>query len=134
MDNTRAVYRVLNVSGFYGPDDHLHLEGDEIVYDGIPNEELEPLNDVAKERMIKLIETLDAGAREAAEKLGRSYIERPRSLDGGLSLASELQRANASIMGAKKENTGIERLEPNANVPVTGSISKRGPGRPRKIA
>jgi len=127
----RAVYRVLNVSGFFGPNDHLFHEGDEIVYDGIPNEELEPLNEIAEQRMKAFLEMLEVEAKRTAEKLGRPFVERPRNIDGAITLATEIQRNNMAIMSAPKTDTGIELATPT-ETPVTGDLVKRGRGRPRK--
>lgn len=138
IDNTRAAYRVLDPNGFYGPDDTLYLldqNGDpaEIYFDGEPNEQLEPLNDLARERLNTHIEKLDALAKVAAEKLGRPFVGRPRNLDGALELASAVARDNMQIMGTRKEATSIERLAPSPT-PETGGINpKRGRGRPKLI-
>lgn len=131
IDPTRACYRVLAVNGFFGPDDTLYtvdVNGDPAViyYDGEPNEELEPLNQLAVERLTKHLEKLDRLAREASEKLGRPFVGRPRNLDGAISLATELQRQNISMMGMKnKDTSGIERVEAES-VPETGGKKRRG--------
>lgn len=134
ISNDRPAYRILSPNGFFGPDDHLYQEGEEIFFDGIPNEEMEPLNQFALSRLTEYIEHLDKLAKEASEKLGRPFIGRPRSLDGALSLASEVQRQNMSIMGKNKEGLteSVSRVE-REEAPETGSMSpKRGRGRPRK--
>lgn len=131
IDNSRPAYRVLAIHGFFGPDDHLYQEGDEFYFDGIPNEELEPLNESARLRMIDLIEELDRRGKEVAQKLGKSYVERPRSLDGALQLATAVQRSEMAIMSAPKQVSSIETIE--KEVPeVGGMTSKRGRGRPKK--
>lgn len=133
IDNTRAAYRVLDPSGFY-VDDTLHTvdeNGDpaELYFDGIPNEQLEPLNELARKRMTEYLEGLDTLAKEASIKLNRPYIGRPRTIDGAIVLATELQRSGMAIMGAKRDETVSEKIE--REIPDTG---KRGRGRPRKIA
>lgn len=131
IDNTRPAYRILSPNGFYGPDDHLYVDGDEIYYDGEPNEEMEPLNDAANKRMAAFIDKLDAAAREAAEKAGKAFVERPRNLDGGLALATAVARSDMSIMGVKKDANVVERVNP-AQTEETGTANpKRGRGRPR---
>lgn len=127
VDASRPAYRILSSTGFYGPDDHLYGEGAEIYFDGEPNEEMEPLNELARLKLIQFIEKLEREAKIAAEKLGRPFAGRPRSLDGGLQLATELQRSGMAIMGAKKGEQGIDKIEEEV-VPET-SI-KRGRGRP----
>lgn len=131
IDNTRPAYRILSPNGFYGPDDHLYVDGDEIYYDGEPNEEMEPLNDAANKRMASFIDKLDAAARDAAEKAGKAFVERPRNLDGGLALATAVARSDMSIMGVKKDANVVERVNP-AQTEETGTANpKRGRGRPR---
>lgn len=127
----RAKYRVLDVAGFYGDDDTLYtVDQDgypaEIYFDGIPNEQLEPLNATAKERLDEYLNYLDDLARKKAEKLGTTFVGRPRSLDGVIALATAEARAEMSIMGNKNKVSGTDRAEP-AEVPETG---KRGRGRP----
>lgn len=131
IDNTRAAYRVLDPAGFFSDNDSLYPEGEEIYFDGEPNEQLEPLNQVAKDRLIAYLNKLDTQAREAAAKLGRPYQGRPRTLDGALELATALQRNNVSIMGAKDKQASTEKIV--KEVDETGNINpKRGRGRPRK--
>jgi hypothetical protein len=133
IDNTRAAYRILAIHGFYGPDDHLYEEGEEIYFDGEPNEEMEPLNQVARERIHSYLENLDTLGREAALKAGKAYAGRPRSLDGGLALATAIQRQEMGLMGARKDSVEITRVS-EEDVPETGSFNpKRKAGRPKKI-
>ncbi len=135
LDNSRAAYRILSPNGFFGPDDHLYQEGEEIYFDGEPNEEMEALNELGQERLVQYLTKLDDLAREAAAKAGRVYVGRPRNLDGGLALATEVQRASMSIMGARKETAVVERVDAQ-DVPETGSINpkKARIGRPRKAS
>lgn len=134
IDNTRAAYRILDPNGFYSDDDTLYIvdsEGNypEIYFDGTPNEQMEPLNQLARDRLSKYLEELDRNAAEAAKKLGKAFTGRARSLDGAIAIASELERSKMSIMGAKDKTTTTERIEPS-QTPDTG---KRGRGRPRLI-
>lgn len=134
ISNDRPAYRILSPNGFFGPDDHLYQEGEEIFFDGIPNEEMEPLNQFALQRLTEYVEQLDKLAKDASEKLGRPFIGRPRSLDGALAFASEVQRNEMSIMGKKRsdEVESVSRVE-REDTPETGSTTpKRGRGRPRK--
>lgn len=134
MDNTRAAYRILDPNGFFSDDDTLYIvspDGDypEIYFDGIPNEQMEPLNDLARERLAAYLENLDKTARENAEKAGKTFQGRPRTLDGAIALASEQARDKVSIMGAKDKTTTTERIEPTA----TPETTRRGRGRPKLI-
>ncbi len=131
IDNTRPAYRILSPNGFYGPDDHLYVDGDEIYYDGEPNEEMEPLNDAANKRMASFIDKLDSAARDAAEKAGKAFVERPRNLDGGLALATAVARSDMSIMGVKKDANVVERVNANPTEETGTANPKRGRGRPR---
>lgn len=133
LDELRPAYRVLDPNGFFGPDDTLYTVdeyGDPAViyFDGEPNEQLEPLNEVARKRVNTYLEKLDDFARTAAEKLGRPFVGRPRNIDGALELATAVQRDSMQIMGARKETTSIQKVE--TQVPETG---KRGRGRPKKV-
>lgn len=133
IDNERPAYRILAYHGFFGPDDHLRLEGEEIYYDGEPNEEMEPLNEPARKRLQAYLENLDQLGREAAAKAGKAYAGRARSLDGQIALATAIQRAEMKIMGADKDVQSIASVN-DKDAPETGSMSpeKRGRGRPRK--
>jgi len=127
MSTERAKYRVLATTGFFADDDTLYDEGSEIWFDGEPNEEMEPLNEVARVRLIEYLEKLDRFGREAAEKAGRPYAGRPRTLDGALAVATAIQKQEMVAMGAKKSSSSVEKVEEN-EVPM---IAPRKRGRPR---
>lgn len=129
----RPAYRILDVAGFFGDDDTLHAENDEIYFDGEPAVEMEPLNEPARIKMNAMLEHLDDAGRKAAEKAGRPYVGRPRTLDGALELASAIQRQEMAVMGAEKHKESISpvvKTEPN----MFGQPEKRGRGRPKKFA
>jgi hypothetical protein len=129
----RPAYRILDVAGFFGPDDQLWPEGSEIYFDGEPNEEMEPLNAAAQAKMLAYLEKLDALGRAAAEKAGRPFVGRPRSLDGKLALASAVQRAEMGVLGVKDKT--VNTIAPLTDeAPETGLQERRGRGRPRKQA
>lgn len=131
IDQSRPAYRVLAVSGFFGPDDNLYELDNEIYFDGEPNEELEPLNDAARLKMIQYLDKLDELGRKAAEKVGRAYAGRPRNIDGAIELATAVARANMSVMGVKKDEQTVERVQRD-EAPEVGSVNpKRGRGRPK---
>lgn len=129
ISNERAAYRILDPNGFFSDDDTLYKEGSEIYFDGIPNEQMEPLNQVARDRLVAHLEELDRLGREAAAKAGRAYAGRPRSLDGGLALASAIQKAEMGVMGAKAKQASTQTLD---SPEATAIPPKRGRGRPRK--
>lgn len=130
LSNDRPAYRILAIHGFFGPDDHLYELGEEIWFDDEPNEEMEPLNEMARAKLSAFLEKLDAKARTAAEKLNRPFIERPRTLDGQLALATQLERDQQAIMNAPKEVRSVGRVEQDSTPEVGGSNPKRGRGRP----
>ena len=113
IKNDRPAYRVLNPAGFYA-DDYLWKENEELYFDGIPNEELEPLNDKAKEKLTIYLEHLDDLARKTAEKLGRPYLGRPRDPDGALALARADELKRISLMGNQNQEKTTERIIPDA--------------------
>lgn len=134
ITNERPAYRILSEKGFFGPDDHLYHEGDCIYFDGIPNEDFEPLNEPARKQMEDLFASLDAAARKAAEKAGREYSGRPKSLEAAIALsrqdARQVQLINGGpgvpLMGAKnKDAPKIEKIE-EAETPQTGRKTGRG--------
>lgn len=141
MDNTRAAYRILAPNGFFGPDDHLYIVGPdgtypEIYFDGIPNEEMEPLNDLARARLANYLNDLDDKGRLAAEKAGKSYASRPRDLDGAIQIATLVAREDMRIQGVQKTDTpAIGMISEVDAVSDTGMDNpKRGRGRPSKAS
>lgn len=137
IDNIRPAYRILDPNGFYGPNDTLFIEDEngyaEIYFDGEPNDQMEPLNEPARQKMEIYLNKLDNLGREAAEKAGRAFAGRPRNLDGALELATAVARSAMPIMGARKEVDSVERIG-DSSVPEVGSSNpKRGRGRPRTI-
>lgn len=131
ISNEKPAYKILSPYGFFGPDDHLYQEGDMIYFEGEPNEEMEPLNEPARMRLTNYITKLDDLGRAAAEKLGRPYSERPKSLEGAVMFATELERSKMAVMSAKKDTSEqIQRISDD-EIPETGK-EKRGRGRPRK--
>lgn len=138
----RPAYRVLSDKGFFGPDCHLYEEGDCLVLDGEPNEEMEPLNELARKEMAKLFDKLDALGRAVAEKNGRAFAERPRDLEGAVAIATmdakrvQLREGDGGVplMGSKIGRDKAYKLTAGDAVPETGMAERRGPGRPKKDA
>lgn len=134
ISNERPAYRILAIHGFFGPNDNLYQEGSEVYFDGEPNEEMEPLNELARVKLELYLENLDKLGRETAAKLGKAYAGRPRNLDGALEIATAVQRADMGLMGNKnKDGAQIATVEAS-EVSETGQGNKRKPGRPRTIA
>lgn len=131
----RPAYRITPGSSFFGPDCHLYKEGDAFYFDGTPHEGMEPLNDIAREKLRAYIEQLEAGEREVAQKNGRNYFGRSRSVEERLAQAStdakQVQLIQGGpgipVMGGERDTSSI--------APVGAEevqTAKRGPGRPRK--
>ena len=140
IPSDRPAYRIL--TAFWGPDDHLYQEGDCIFFDGEPNEDMEPLNELARDRLNAFFDKLDNHARKLAEKAGKEYTGRPR-LEAALATARELANAEARQVQLVKDGPGVPLMgAKNKDVPAIGKLDasdtpetgRRGPGRPRKDA
>ncbi len=68
------VYQLL--SACFLDDDTLHLEGEQIAYEGIPNEQMAPLNEPARAKMAELLAHLEECAREKARVMNKPYTGR----------------------------------------------------------
>ena len=109
----KPVYRILAEKGFFGPDDTLHPEGEIIVLWDKPNEDMEPLNDMARSAFEIMVTELDESARAVADKNGRFFSGRARSKEDLIANASEDARRVQSlsnpngvrIMGAKLDSS-----------------------------
>ena len=130
----RPVYRVLNEKGFYGPDDALHPEGEIIVLYDVPNEDMEPMNELARAAFEKYIDSLEESARVVAEKNGRFFAGRPRTKEEMIANASADARISQTtanpngvkIMGAKLDSRRrIGRVGPEAASEMSGSNEER---------
>ena len=113
----RPCYRILDEKGFWGPDDTLHLVNEIIVLWDVPNENMEPMNAMARERFEKYIDSLEESARKVAELNGRYFAGRPRTKEEMIANASADARRVQSlsnptgtpIMGAK--NNSSKRIQ-----------------------
>lgn len=129
----RPAYRILDTSGFFGPDDTLYEYLAEIEFDGEPSVEMEPLNETARVKYIELLERLDDEGRKVAEKLGRPFTGRPRSLDGALAIATAVQKIDMSTMGNQDKH--VDSIAPlNKDEPSLMGKTRKGPGRPKKLS
>ena len=96
----KPVYRVLDERGFFGPDDTLHPPGSIVVLWDDPNLEMEPLNEMAKERLEKVADTQEESARKMADFNGRYFVA-PRSKNDLLEAATEDARRVQSLTNPK---------------------------------
>lgn len=132
----RPAYRLLEP--FFGPNDHKYEEGDCITFTGTPNEHMEPLNEPARKALRAYVEMLDERAREYAEKNGRSFVRRARSIDDALAdITADARRIaltkdgpGVPLQGARKLEGGIERIEPDPEPAQTRAQDgrRRAPG------
>lgn len=138
MPNTQEMptYRILSVTGFFGPDSHLYREGEEIYYADEPNEDMEPLNEPARQAMEKFFDKLEDAAKKIAAKAGVEYTGRPRTLEAAVELSTLAARrastvngdGGISLMGDKQDRSGqIGRVDATPT-PETGQKKKSAGG------
>ncbi len=115
------VYRV-GGKGFFGVDangyDFLFEAGSIIAFEDEPNKDMEPLNQLATDRLNRFFEKIDAKGREMAEKTGRAYISQSDAF------------RNAYAM-AKDEAKGVRVLNSREPTPILGGKKR---GRPKSGA
>lgn len=131
------AYRIKS-GGFFAPNDHLYLEGAVLLYDDEPNLEMEPLNELAVEKMKAFLTKLDIQGRAAAKKAGKSYtsyldaFENARSLGRSRGGVRELTSStDVPLMGAKKQSSirqvTLDEINPiNQIKDLTNSIKQIG--------
>jgi len=124
----RPVYRVLDEKGFFGPDDTLHREGEVIVLWDEPNMEMEPLNEMAKERFEKAATKLELSGREVANFNGRYFAPTATKEDMIDNATSDARRVRSlsnpdgkAIMGAKKDVSDRISSPEQEAIPETGA-------------
>jgi hypothetical protein len=141
IPSERPAYRILAANGFFGPDDHLYGQGDCIVFDDEPNEEMEPLNELARTKLREYLTKLDGFAEEVAKKNGRAFQGRVRSLDEQIKMATQDARrislisgdGGVPLMSAKNERAAnVGKIEDD-EVPQTGG-GKRQSGRKNALS
>ena len=138
----RPVYRILNEQGYFGPDDSLYPMGSIIVLFDTPNEDMEPLNDLAREIFGKYIDELEESARKVAEKNGRYFAGRPRTRDEMIAQATEDARRvqttmnpnGVKIMGAKKDTRKRIQQVGSSAMPDVGADNEAAKARVEKLA
>lgn len=115
----KPVYRVLATQGFFGPNDHLYPEGATIIFMDEPNEEMEPLNDLAHKAQRSYFEKLDAAAAAGAKAAGRPFIARAASIEDAIALSREDARR-------------VQLVQGDGGVPLTGA-RRNGPERVKEL-
>lgn len=126
------VYRL--TAPFFAEDDHQYMEGEILVFEGEPNQFMEPMNTVAQDKMRAYLTKLDKYGKEAAEKVGRGYTGLTDAFENSLLLGKQEGKRVRSLtakeatplMRAKKEVKGIARLELKEAAPEVQTVAKRG--------
>lgn len=132
MPETGAHYKL--IQSFYC-DDALFEPGPdglEIIYDGVPNEGMEPLNELARKRMTEYLKGLDDGmiasgriSRKLEDIIFQEVSNRPRETTPTGQVTLPTFQANKPIMG---------HLDSKGNVKEPGKSSVRlaalEPGKP----
>lgn len=129
ITNDKPAYRILAERGFFA-DDTLWQAGVVIYYEDEPNEEMEPLNDKAREIMKEYLMKLDTFAEEVAKKTGKRFMGRAKTLDEALdnvredarrvSLVQDGKDGGVPIMGAKRRGRPRITKVGAEEVPETG--------------
>lgn len=119
------VYRIKE-GKFFGPNDHLFQEGEIIEFQGEPNLEMEPLNEMAREKMRTFLTKLDEEGRKAAAKAGKAYHGYLDAFENSIHLAKQEGKSVRSlsakemtpIMGVPKEISIAKKIEPDLTGPL----------------
>lgn len=135
ISETIPTYRQLDPNGFFCADGYLLSEGEAFEFDGTPNEHMEPLNEPARKKLSTYLKMLETAEREYAQKNGRTYSGRSRSLDVMVAEATadarriELRPGDGGIplMSAKLKGEGITR---KVDLEMGERVVRRRPGRP----
>lgn len=124
----KPVFRVLTEQGFFGPDHTLHRAGELIVLYDEPNEDMEPMNDLARKAMNVHLDKLEQSEKEVAHQNGRHFSGRSRNKEDMLAHATEDARriqslsnpSGVAIMGAKLDTSKRIEMVGEEVVPDTG--------------
>lgn len=100
-DTNTPRYRLL--AACYLEDDTLHLEGEEIFYLGTPNEEMEPLNALAREKSTAYLEGLEDAARAVAAARNVPYLGRTALMEQALEHAHKQARGPIVLPASRGE-------------------------------
>lgn len=133
------AYRVIN-NGVY-MDDTLWLEGEEIIFDGTPNDSLEPMNAAAEMKMRQWKMNLpDSGKTKFEDMVQAAWEMRPREGMPELAMADFYGAVvkRAMELRIKREGGGNEEVakpfftmpKHNANVPPMSNMSFGEAARP----
>ena len=128
----QPVYKIKCPKGFFGPNTVLYQEGAILGYTGEPNEDMVPLNELARTAMKKYLDKLDTLAREKAEKDGKPFTRRPRGFieqvdefyDNGSGIFEIREDKPVPLMAKPKEDMSnvIQEIKEENDVPVVAKI------------
>lgn len=119
------VYRIKE-GKFFGPNDHLFVEGEIIEFHGEPNLEMEPLNELSRAKTREFLAKLDDEGRKAAAKAGKAYHGYLDAFENSIHLAKQEGKSVRSlsakemtpVLGVRKENTSTKKLEVDQSAPA----------------
>ncbi len=128
----RPAYRIMAEKGFFGPDDCLYQAGSMIYWTDEPNQEMEPLNELAEKAMKAYLGRLDDEGRKVAEKIGKAYTSLADAYDNSRLMevqdAKKIQLIDGQGAGekpimraVKRGPKKIEAINAPEPVPQTGS-------------
>lgn len=103
LSESIPTYRQLNEKGFFCPEGYLIEVGEAFEFDGEPNDQMEPLNEPARKKLMSYFKKLDEEGRKYAEKHGRQYLGRAKTLDELVFEAT----ADARRMELRKGDGGV---------------------------
>lgn len=128
IDEGTAAYRITDPAGFFSPDDELIPEGGMIYWEHEPNQQMQPLNKLARDNYTVYLKKLDDMGRSAAEKLGKTYTGLADAYENAI-LLEQQESKKVKIIGAPKEvpimggkkrgRPSVKRVNPDENQPAS---------------
>jgi hypothetical protein len=92
---------------FFGPDLQLYDEGFEIEFDGVPNEQMQPLNDAARAKYEAFIRGMPNGATEPLEKIVEKAMMKRNDSLGSEEIKTILESIKGMITPQHPENEPV---------------------------
>ena len=126
------VYRLKG--DYFGPDDVIYPEGSILAIADEPNQEMEPLNDLARAAMRAYLKKLDGYGRAAAEKVGKGYSGLEDAFANSLELNKQEGRrvhvindkGAVPMMRANKQGKAVKKIDLSAEAaPEVVKVSKK---------
>lgn len=122
-------YRILNYPGFFAENDTLYPADTEIIYDGVPNEQMLPLNDAAKKKMDAYLDGLEQAHRANMIERGMNpNIRRPRDMAETLDIEAQITKKVRVYNAAEGEIPQMGNLNKNKK---TEAVIEALPAAPR---